>query len=213
MAQFDLQAAARTEKGKSYRKKLMDRGWVPGIVYGKKIESMPVELEWRALHDVMNKGGRNAIINMNVENAGDYQVMVKDLQFDPIKQFLMHVDFQQISMEDAIQVNVPIYVNGEVQEGILQVILRELSVSCLPGSIPDALYVDVSSLTVGDTVTVSDLEVPEGVEVMAEPDAAVVTVSSEAAAEEPAEAEEGEEEAAQEEAAGEAPAEAEETTE
>jgi len=198
MAQYDLQAIARTKKGKSYRKQLMARGWVPAVIYGKKIESLPVELEWRSLYDVMTAGGRNAIISMKVENAGDYQVMVKDMQYDPIKQFLMHVDFQQISMDDAIQVNVPIYITGEVKEGILQVLLRELGVSCLPGNIPEGINVDVSQLQVGDTVTVNDLEVPEGVTVMDEPEATVLTVSSEAA--EPAETEE---EAVEAEGAGE----------
>lgn len=202
MAQYEMQAVARTQKGKSYRKKLMERGWVPGVIYGKKIESLPVELEWRSLHNVMNAGGRNAIIKMKVEDKGDYQVMVKDMQFDPIKQFLIHVDFQQISMDDAIHINVPIHVNGEVKEGILQVLLRELSVSCLPGNIPEAINIDVSELNVGDTVTVKDLEVPEGVEVLDEPEATVLTVSSEAA--EPAETEE---EAGETEGAGQAPAE------
>jgi len=194
MAQFDLTAATRTEKGKSYRKQLMNRGWVPGVVYGKKMESLPVELEWRTFHDVMNSGGRNAIINIKVENAGDYQVMVKDMQFDAIKQFLMHVDFQQISMSDAIEVNIPINVDGEIEEGVLQIILRELNISCLPGNIPGGINVDVSKLNVGDTLTVSDLEIPEGVEVLDDLEATILTISSETVAAEPEEAEEGEEE-------------------
>ncbi|MTI83328.1 MAG: 50S ribosomal protein L25 [Firmicutes bacterium] len=193
MAQFDLKAAARTEKGKSYRKQLMNRGWVPGVVYGKKMESLPVELEWRTFHDVMNSGGRNAIINIKVENAGDYQVMVKDMQFDAIKKFLMHVDFQQISMSDAIEVNIPINVDGEIEEGILQIILRELNISCLPGNIPEGINVDVSKLHVGDTLSVNDLEIPEGVEVIDDPEATILTVSSETVAE-PEDEEEGEEE-------------------
>jgi len=193
MAQFDLTAAARTEKGKSYRKQLMNRGWVPGVVYGQKMESLPVELEWRAFHDVMNSGGRNAIINIKVENAGGYQVMVKDMQFDAIKKFLMHVDFQQISMSDAIEVNIPINVDGEIEEGVLQIILRELNISCLPGNIPDGINVDVSKLHVGDTLSVNDLEIPEGVEVIDDPEATILTVSSETVAE-PEDEEEGEEE-------------------
>ncbi len=193
MAQFDLTAAARTEKGKSYRKQLMNRGWVPGVVYGQKMESLPVELEWRSFHDVMNSGGRNAIINIKVENAGDYQVMVKDMQFDAIKKFLMHVDFQQISMSDAIEVNIPINVDGEIEEGILQIILRELNISCLPGNIPEGINVDVSKLHVGDTLSVNDLEIPEGVEVIDDPEATILTVSSETVAE-PEDEEEGEEE-------------------
>lgn len=189
MAQFDLQAVARTKKGKSYRKQLMARGWVPGVVYGKKIESLPVELEWRAFHDIITKGGRNAIINMKVENAGDYQVMVKEMQFDPIKQNLIHVDFQQISMDDVIQISVPIHVTGEVKDGILQMTLRELEISCLPGKMPEAITVDVSGLKAGDSITVNDLQVPEDVTVLDDPETVVLSVISETVAE-PAETEE-----------------------
>lgn len=180
MAQYEMQATARTEKGSSYRKQLMQRGWVPGVLYGKEIETLPVELEWRSLNNVMNAGGRNAIINLKIGDSGEYQVMVKDMQFDVVKRFLMHVDFQQISMTDTIQITIPIHVDGEVEEGIVQALLRELTISCLPGNIPEGVSIDVSDLKVGDTIVVGDLEVPEGVEVIDEPDATVITVGSEA---------------------------------
>ncbi|MCF8010116.1 MAG: 50S ribosomal protein L25 [Clostridiales bacterium] len=179
MAQYNLQAAARTEKGKSYRKELMNKGWVPGIVYGKNMESQSVELEWRPLHDVLSKGGQNAIINMNVKNDGEHKVMIKELQYDSITKFLIHVDFKQISMHDKVQVVVPIHQQGEIQDGILQVVMRELNVSCLPGKIPESFVVDISSLTIGDSVTVADLDIPDGVDVENAPDETVLTITSE----------------------------------
>lgn len=192
MAQYDLNVNPRTQKGKSYRTQLMSRGWVPGVIYGKKIDNQLVEFDWRSLYNILNKGGRNAIINMSVGDAGEYKVMVKDMQYDAIRRDLIHVDFQHISMDDAIQVAVPIYISGDVEEGILQVVLRELNVSCLPGNIPDSIIVDVTGMKTGDNIAVSTLSLPEGVDVLDDLDSIVATVVAQTV-EETEQDEEGEE--------------------
>lgn len=212
MAEYELQATVRNGKGKSYRKKLMSSGRLPGVVYGKKVESLPIEINYRDLHDIINQAGRNAIINLKVDNAGEYQVMIKDMQFDFIKQWLIHVDFYQISMEDAIEVSVPIQVTGKVEAGILQMAAREMTVSCLPGKIPEAITVDVSNMNIGDSLTAGDLQVPEDVKVK-DPDTVILSVIPEAAAEPQAEEEEVEGAEAGEEAPATAEGEGEEQAE
>lgn len=197
MAQVNLQVTVRDRTGKSYRKELSRRDMVPGVVYGKSVGSIPVEMEYKPLRNIL-AGNRNAIIDLAVQEPGgdetrNYKVMVKDMDYDPIKRVIRNVDFYQISMDNAIQVGIPIELTGKVAAGILQYGLRELQVSCLPGNIPEGITASLDGMTVGDTITVQDLAVPENVVVLDDPAAMVATVVAQRVeAEEPADEEEGE---------------------
>ncbi len=106
--------------------------------------------------------------------------MIKEIQVDPVKQTILHVDFYAISMDKKISLEVPITLTGTAvgvsEGGILQQVRRTLEISCLPDRIPEALEIDVSNLAIGDSLHVSDLEIPEGIEVLAEERLTVVTV-------------------------------------
>ncbi|SFR04411.1 50S ribosomal protein L25 [Desulfoscipio geothermicus] len=196
MSDFNLQVNYREKKGKSYRKELARREMVPGVVYGKGAGSIPVELEYRSLRTILQRGGK-PVIDLTVQGPGagetrNYKVLIKEMQYDPIKGDLMNIDFHQISLDDDIQTAVPInYVTGKVN-GIVQYLLRELQVSCLPGDIPQEVTVNVDGLAVGDTITVQDIAVPDKVTVLDEPDTAVVTVVAQQAEDKPAAEEEAE---------------------
>lgn len=197
MTDFNLQVNYREKTGKSYRKELARREWVPGVVYGKEVGSIPVELEYKPLRNILLRGS-NAVVNLSIQGSDEgktqnCKVLIKDLQYDPLKGDLMNIDFHQISLKDTIQANVPInFVTGKV-DGIVQYLLRELEVSCLPTDIPQEFTVNVGELSVGDTITVKDIAVPDNVTVLNEPDVAVVTVVAQRAAEEPTAEEEAEE--------------------
>ncbi len=203
MGNVSLQACYREKTGKTYRKKLAKKDKVPGVVYGKAVGSIPVEVDYKPLREILNTD-RYSVVDLTIQGAGDgqpksYKVLIKDLQYDPIKRDLLNVDFHQISLEQPIQVTVPVAVTGKIKDGVLQYGLRELEVSCLPGDIPREITVSVDGLAVGDTITVGDINLPSGVSVLDDPEAVVVTVVAErtAAAEEPGAAEEaGEGEAA-----------------
>jgi large subunit ribosomal protein L25 len=114
--------------------------------------------------------------------------IIRDLQFDPVTENLIHVDLQEVAMDRAIQVSVAIHHVGESigvkdSAGILEMVLREVRVSCLPGNIPEYLEADVTNLNIHDVFTVKDLKVPEGVRVLNDPNQAVVTVAPPAAEE------------------------------
>lgn len=196
MSDFNLQVNYREKKGKSYRKELARREMVPGVVYGKGAGSIPVELEFKPLRTILQHGGK-PVIDLAVQGPGagetrNYKVLIKEMQYDPIKGDLMNIDFHQISLDDAIQTAVPInFVTGKVN-GIVQYLLRELQVSCLPGDIPQEVTVNIDGLSVGDTITVQDIAVPGKVTVLDEPGTAVVTVVAQQAEEEPAAEEETE---------------------
>ncbi len=192
MVEFNLQVNYRARTGKSYRKELARKDMVPGVVYGKAVGSIPVEMEYKPLKNIM---GQNAVIDLTVLGPGqgetrNLKVLVKDYQVDPIKRVYRNIDFHQISLDNAIQVGVPVEVTGEVTGGILQQGLREIQVSCLPGDIPQSVTVSLDGLTVGDTITVQDLKLPENVTVLSEPDAMVATVVAQRAEAEPEAAEE-----------------------
>lgn len=191
MENVSLQANYRTKTGKSYRKELISRGMVPGVVYGKEVGnsgSIPVEVELKALKNIL-ANAKNSIIDLTVQD-GDapkcYKALIKDMQHEPIKREIRNIDFQQISMKELITTYVAITFNGEVKLGVPQHGIRELQISCLPSNIPSAIEVDLSGMNVGDTVAVKDITALNDVTFLDDPDALIVTVLAERKAEEPA---------------------------
>lgn len=185
MAEYNIKASIRGNMAKSYRKDLFRRGLIPAVVYGRTMGSLPLEV---AEKDVQNavQAGKNTIINLSVPgNGGPYKVMVRDLQYDPLRRSVIHADFQQINLRNRIHIRVPVQLAGDVAGGMAQIALRELEVSCLPAKIPNQITVDVSGMKPGDILNVSGLAVPRGVDVLTDPDVTVVTVL--APREEPAE--------------------------
>ncbi|MGB9803958.1 50S ribosomal protein L25/general stress protein Ctc [Desulfofundulus sp.] len=204
-----LSAQVRTGRGKGYRRRLAAQGKIPAVVYGKAIGSIPVEVELRALKNILaREGGRNALIDLKITGEGQERqdkVLIKELQYDSMRGELIHADFQQVSLTEKITTTVPVELEGEPvgvkQGGILQQQLRELEISCLPADIPEAITMDISGLEIGDTVHVADLPVPPGVRVLNDPEEVVATVVAPAVERVPGEEEEtGEEKEASPEA-------------
>ena len=182
MTEYSLDASVRDNMAKSYRKFLFSRGKIPAVVYGKTLGSMPLEVSGKQLERAV-QSGRNTIINLVVSgNGGPYKVMVRDLQYDPIKRVILHADFQQISLKEMINTSVDVAISGETAGGLARLVLRSLEVSCLPAGIPDQITVDVTGMMPGESITVRDLKVPREVRVITNPDAAVVAVMSPAGA-------------------------------
>ena len=176
MTDHQIKASVRKSMSGGYRHGLFKQGLIPAVVYGKAIGNLPLEVVEKDVLKVVSEG-RNAIINLSVsDNGGPYKVMVRDMQYHPVKKSIMHVDFQQVSLRDKVHVAIPINLSGEVADGLAQIALRELEISCLPAKIPDQITVDVSGLKPGDTIAVSDLKVPKGVTAETNPHLKVVTV-------------------------------------
>ncbi len=190
MANFDLQVSYRRRKGKSYRKQLARRGMIPGVVYGRAVGNIPVEVGLKPLNKILS-GGVNSLIDLNINGAGGqedrhYKVLIKEVQYGAVKHELLSVDLHQISLNNPIQTAVPINFIGKVNDGIEQYVLRELQVSCLPNDIPREIKVNLDGFSVGDTVAVRDITVPNNVVLLDEPDATIVTVMARRAEELPA---------------------------
>ncbi|MFZ5650592.1 MAG: 50S ribosomal protein L25 [Bacillota bacterium] len=178
MTEYHLEASVRKNMTKSYRKSLYGKGMVPAVLYGKNVGNVPLEVPGKELQHALHTG-RNTIINLEVAgNGGPYKVMVRDLQYDPLKKEIIHADFQQISMHDRIHTSVPVVIRGEVDGGMARPVLRRLEISCLPADIPDQITVDISGMKPGDSLSVIDLGIPEGINILSDEDATVVTVLS-----------------------------------
>lgn len=175
-----IKAEQRTGATKSDLRQLRMSGQVPGVVYGKQLQSPAViSVSEKELTSLL-RYHPNAVLELSVPEAGTHSVMVADVQRDMLNHKLLHIDFHQISMNEKVRANVRIDAAGDsagVREGgILSVILHELEIQCLPGDIPDVIEVDVSGLAIGESILVSDLKLPQGVEAKSDSQLVIVTV-------------------------------------
>lgn len=178
MEQINLKATLREGVGKQIAKKTRNSGLVPGIVYHRGEKALSVTVSDRELNRLVNAGsGENQLINLEIENAPKKQraVIIKEIQHDPVKQTILHVDFNEISLTEKIQVEVALVAVGEpigVKQdgGMLDHPLRELRVECLPMDIPKHIDVDVSGLALNQALHVSDLKLSDKIRVLNSPD-------------------------------------------
>lgn len=178
----ELKAETRARTGKGGAKECRKKGLLPGILYGREDKPTPVAVNPRELDRVLHThAGSNVIIKLALEDGGEpVNVVVKELQVDNLKGVMKHVDFCHISLDKKRRSMIPFKIVGESpgvkQGGILEHILWELEIESLPLDIPDKIEVDVSELDIGDSLTVSQLPIPEGVSVVSDWESTVVHV-------------------------------------
>lgn len=175
----NLVAEKRDRGSRSIIRNLRRQGRVPAVIYGKGLDNLLIHLDEAQMQRCLQEGGRTALLNLQVEGK-TYRVMVREAQRDTIKGKLLHVDFVTVRLDEPVDTEVNIELEGEpkgVKEGgVLQVQLRSVTVRCLPNQIPNELVVDVSELEIGDTVTLSALKLPEGVELLSETDEIIASI-------------------------------------
>ena len=190
---FNVEAEAREAFGKNVARRLRYSGRIPAVVYGGGGPSIPLAVDPRAILRVLHSGaGHNAIFTLEIPGKAPARVMLREWQWDPVRGGLLHVDMVRIARDTKLRVRVPIQITGEpqgvkVQGGILEFILREVEVECLPDDIPEHITVDVTELLIGRNLRVSDLPVDEKVKVLAEPARVVAHVLPPKTEEAPAE--------------------------
>ena len=181
MNEIILEAEARPLATKGAVKAMRLKGLVPGIAYGDKAAPMPITLQEKSVQTILHsKGGRNALISLKV-GADSHAVLIKEIQRHPITRALWHVDFQRVSLKQKIEAKVPVHVTGEapgvkVGGGVLEHLVRELRVRCLPTEIPASVDVDISSLQLGQGLRAKDLALPANVELLTDAESVVIHV-------------------------------------
>jgi large subunit ribosomal protein L25 len=159
------------------------RGMIPAVIYGRGMSPVSLRVEYRSFEKVLSLGGRNLIINLTTVGPSGQEtqpVMVKEVQVSPRRGNMIHVDFHRISLKEKVHAAVPIALVGEEEVekrgGIIQHQERQVTVECLPTDIPGRVHVDVSSLEIGDHVTIGDLKFPANVVPIQDKDIVVVAI-------------------------------------
>lgn len=190
-----IQAKDRLDLRRSQTKRLRKEGYVPAVVYGKGKEPVTVAVEGVELIKNVRDEGRNAVFSLEVEGKDKLNVMLYDYQADIIKDELVHADFYQVDMSTEVDVEVNINFEGEPQGvkdgGVKQQTLHTINVRSTPNNIPEEIAIDVSELTIGDSITISDLTSGKGYEILDDPETTVITILPPQSAEVPEVGEEG----------------------
>ena len=203
MARLVVEAEVRSEVGKGAMHRLRAAGALPAVVYGAGEDPVKLSLNLKefghALHSI---GGEHAVVDLKMGSDGTLQtVLIKSVQHHPMDDHAVHVDFLRVRMDEKIETTVRLTLIGTCkgikdQGGVMDQLVRELEVECLPDDLPNVIEADVTELLIGDALHVSDLEIPERVTCITPSDRAVVHVMAPRVVEEvEAEAEEIEEEA------------------
>jgi large subunit ribosomal protein L25 len=195
-----LTAETGRPTGSSASRRLRATGKVPAVLYGRGAEPSPITVDWRDLRTALTTDkGLNALITLKV-GSKKTTAIVKDMQRHPVRRDVLHVDFLSVDVDVSISTDVPILLEGEPvkvtrEQGVVDHVLNALVIDAKPDAIPGHLTVDVSDLEIGQSITVGDLDLPEGVTTEVDPEETVVTakLTSLALTEEEAEGEEGEE--------------------
>lgn len=194
---FQVVAEPRTDGGKGASRRLRRQGLVPGIVYGGHRDPQMLSVQHSELYRQLDyEAFYSSLLDLKLEGETT-QVVLKDLQRHPSKPFVTHVDFQRVSAKDKLRMSVPLHFENEDTSvgvkagGLVSHNLTEVEITCLPKDLPEYIPVNMAQLDVGDSILVSGLELPEGVELTyaMEPDTTVVSIYAAYAGEETEEAE------------------------
>jgi large subunit ribosomal protein L25 len=178
-----LSAEIREGIGKRETRKLRARGLVPAIFYGPRTQSIPLVIDAKELAKTLRtEAGENVLIDLHIQKEGKSDrrvVMVKDVQIDPLQGTALHTDFYEVAMDEMITVEVPLHLIGKPEGakmgGILEQVRRVIQIQCLPGDIPQRIDVDVSSLKIGDSIHVQDIQT-EKVKILSDANLTIATV-------------------------------------
>lgn len=197
---LNLNATIRTEFGKKNNKLRLD-GYIPAVLYGKKVKSAPLSLIYKEFEAAYSEAGENMLISLKIKNAGkanipeENAVLIRDPALDPLSRKFIHADFYQVPMDEEIDISIPLVFENEApavkSEGAVLVRnIYEIEVSALPKDLPREISVNLSRLEhIDDAILVKDIIVGRGVKIKAEKDLVVVYVTApekEEIAEEPA---------------------------
>jgi len=194
---YVLPVEARSETG-AHVKHVRNAGYVPGVMYSQGQEATPLQFNELDLTRILRSGGLSQLISLEGLGQEPVNVLIKEIQRHPVRRSVLHIDFYKVRMDVKIQTDVPVRMEGEsdaVKGGAVLIHhMDTIPVECLPGNIPDAFVVDMSKLQeMSDVIAIRDLIAPEGVEILAEPAAPIISLTiSRKLAEDEEEGEEGE---------------------
>ncbi|MBZ5552394.1 MAG: 50S ribosomal protein L25 [Acidobacteriia bacterium] len=184
MKAISVSAKVRSERGSRAARRVRRQGLIPAVVYGASKQTLSLLVNPKEILSILNsETGHNSIFTLEIEGHGKQNVLIKDWLYEPVKSALLHADFYRIAMDKPIEVTVPIRTVGEaqgvkLQGGILEIVLREVEIQCLPADIPDHIDVDVTELVFGTNIRVGDLKVDSKIKILSDPNLTVAHLTT-----------------------------------
>lgn len=182
--QIKLAAQMRTALGRTAVKKIKQQGLVPAVVYGAKQDAESVQLSAREIATVLSRStGEHVLVELEIAGGKNRLAIIQEVQHDPVKRNILHVDFHAVSADETIHAQIPLQTTGEAfgvknYGGLLEVPLHQLEIECLPKDLPEIITIDITEMNLGDAVHVRDIKLPSGVVTHVDADLIAVRVSA-----------------------------------
>ncbi len=186
---IELKSKTRTKEDANV-KDMRNSGFVPGILYGSGVKNISLKINRVELDKVFKSAGESTLVDLQVDGKDSFKVIIKDVQINPLKDIISHIDFYQVDMKKAIEVEIPFVFIGESkaekeQGALILKNMESVSVKCLPGDLLDNFEIDLAKLEkIGDTIRISDLEIPKSYELLSGLGEPIVSASEHRAEEE-----------------------------
>lgn len=184
MPRLTMESQIRQELGKNANRRLRAAGRVPGIVYGRNMEPVAISVDPQDLDRILfSDTGHNTIFTLKYQDQ-ERNVMIRAHQRDPVGEEFLHADFMAVSMDRTMVFDVPVEIVGtaagvKMYGGILDIVVREIQLECLPGNLPDHIRVNVTDLEIGDSVRVEQLDVDaDNVTILSDPNLTILTIAA-----------------------------------
>jgi len=203
MENFKLSGSVREDAGKGVARQIRFAGNLPAVLYGHKQDPVSLVVDEAVVRKILNTHPDSPIVSLSVEGQGDLNAIIRDVQRHPTSGRLVHLDFQRISLDEAVRVDVHVDLQGtpvgvKDHGGILEAATRTVTVSCLPADIPEGIFIDVSEMQIQDSIKLSDVsEKYPGVEFLGDADLTLAAVFPPSVEKKTAEEEAAEAEAAE----------------
>ena len=178
MEKITIKGFKREEIGKQAVKRLRREGFLPAIVYGKDV-NLPIKIPHSELKILKaHHFSETVLVEVLLDNSDKIECIIKDVQFHPLTEEVIHLDFMKVSLKEMVRVKVPVEIKGEenIKEAVVEQMLWELEIEAFPLEIPEKIVVDISSLNIGDSFHVKDLNLGEKIKIVTDPEETIVTV-------------------------------------
>ncbi len=183
MEAVKLRAEIREDIGKAAARRIRREGFIPAVLYGREVGNVSMKVRVKDVEKIFDNAADRGLIKILLQENGkkeEYITLIREVQRDPVKRNLLHVDFYQISLKEKFQTQIPVHLVGEApgvrEGGVLQYGARFIEVECRLADLPEVINVDISKLGLGDKITVADLPETPGVEFLSEPETLLASV-------------------------------------
>jgi len=177
---YAFSSEVRKDVGKNASYRLRENGYIPAVIYGSSMNTVPLEIGYKEVEEFMRSYGASGLVGLKI-GSNSYTAFIKDVQKDAVTGKIMHVDFQQVGHNEKIHVSVPVILKGKtlIERGgsIIQQQLRDIEVECSAGNIPKALEFDISNFKPGDTLKVVDMEFGQEISIIQDPQSIVASIT------------------------------------